>query len=175
MANNGTEMKEQLSRLERTLESLTSKIDALSELPAKVDALSELPARVDALSKLPARVDELSNKVDALSKLPTRVDELSNKVDALSELPARVDALSNDVKHLSTQVQAIDNRLTRVQVVGEETRDFARNIWDSLESMRGNVDTRFAEAKADTKRQFDDVHKAIKHLGGRLTTIERRP
>ena len=133
----------------------------------------------ERMDRLELKIDRLTDSVGLvaqnLGRLGTRVDEGFGKVDQrLGELDTRLGKVETRLGKVETRLGKVETRLGKVEVLAEQTLEFARNSWDSLTAFRESVDTGFKEAKAENARQFEDVHRAIKHWGARVRAVEKQ-
>ncbi len=105
-------------RLERSLESLRTRLDGLSEELPQRDALSELDARLDALEHRAARVPD----------------------DAFAELGERLDA-REDAQHK----RIVGGVLRQLEAVAESVRGLQETSLAQREEILGDLDRRLEE------------------------------
>lgn len=125
-------------------------------------------------------MDRLGHKIDALTKIVNAgfsgVETRFAGVDRrLVDVETRLGGVETRMDHVETGLTDVKQGLAKVQVLAKRTDEFTKNAWDSLTSLTRNVDEGFKEAKKDREERFDLVHKAIRHWGGRVDTLETAP
>lgn len=143
----------------------------LESLGAKIDTLASDVK--DMNEQLNGRIDTLNTAVGDMS---TRLNEgLSGVESRLSGAETRLSGVETRLSGVETHLADVGKQLAKVQITADDTKEFSRNSWDSLESLRTNVADGFEKAKKERDKEFQLVHSAIRHLGEKVQRIEEAP
>jgi septal ring factor EnvC (AmiA/AmiB activator) len=108
----------------------------------------------------------------SLKSLESKIDDLANGVRDMNE---RLSGVETRLSGVETNLADVAKQLVNVQITADETKQFSRDSWDSLESLTKNMQEGFKAAKKDRDEQSQLIHAAIRHWGERVERMEQGP
>lgn len=129
-----------------------------------------------SFERLEGKIDTLTNTVGGMDRRLGGVEkDLGEVKDRLSTVDTRLSGVQTRLSGVETRLTGIERQLVIVEDVAVETKKFSRNVWDSLTSLTQKMEQGFKDAKTEREEGFDLVHKAIRHWGRRVDTLETAP